>query len=83
MYQRELPPPDPNWDWSAEKKRRWEVASDEWPKFYQHWRNSSTSSKLLNTFPYILEQGVEQGDMPLLPFHGGDTSQNRILVTES
>jgi len=57
--------------------------TDEWQKFYEHWRDSSTSLKLLDKFPYVLELGVDQNGRTLLPFHGGDTSGNRILVTES
>ena len=52
-------------------------------EFYEHWRDSSTSSKLLDKFPYILELGVDQKGTALLHFRASDTSGNRILVTEA
>jgi len=30
-----------------------------WQQFYKRWRDSSTSSKFINTFPYMLELGVD------------------------
>ena len=60
-----------------------EVATGEWQQFYNRWRDSSTSSKSLNAFPYVLELGVDPESKSLLPFHVGDTPGNRILVTKS
>jgi len=59
------------------------VATDKWQQFYKHWRDSSTSSKLLNAFPYMLELGVDPEGKPLLSFRIGNTSGNQILVTKS
>jgi len=73
------PLPDDNWTWSVESKKQWEIES----VGNEHWRDSLTSSKPLNKFPYVLGLGVDELDSPLLSFHGRDTSGGRVLVTES
>jgi hypothetical protein len=52
-------------------------------QFYEHWRDSSTGSNFLNTFPYKLSLGVDPDDASLLPFREGATAGNQILVTKS
>ena len=63
--------------------KRWEVATDHWQQFYDRWRDSSTSSKFLSAFPYVLELGGDPEGKYLLPFHVGGTPGDRILVTKS
>lgn len=51
--------------------------------FSNHWRDPSTGSDCYKRFPYVLELGVDLDGAPLLPFHGDDTTGNRILVTKA
>jgi len=59
------------------------VADAGYQQFYEHWRNSSASSKFLNIFPYELSFGVDQDEASPLPFCSYSTSGNQILVTKS
>ncbi|EIM89619.1 uncharacterized protein STEHIDRAFT_108317 [Stereum hirsutum FP-91666 SS1] len=68
-----------NWTWS--KKSKWEAEEGEYQQFYDHWRDRIFPTS--QTFPYVLHLGVDDDGEPLLPFHGKDTTGNRILVTKS
>jgi len=57
--------------------------TNELQQFYEHWRESSTGSNFLNTFPYKLSLGMDSGGVSHLPLHTYSTSENRILVTRS
>jgi hypothetical protein len=61
----------------------WEVVTDSWQQFYEHWHNSFASSKFRNSFLYISELGVNPEGKSLLPFNADDTSEGRIVITES
>ena len=65
------------------EKKEWKVTTGAWQQFYERWRDSSVGSKFDNQFPYTLELGVDLEGNSLLPFHDGETSKNRILVTKS
>jgi len=58
-----------------------------WQQFYERWRDGPKDFKFDDKpddrFPYVLDLGVDPEGNSLLPFHDGDTSGNRILVTKS
>lgn len=53
--------------------------------FYERWRDSSNSSKFLDSFPYKLELGVDDLGRSLLPFNNtlSATAGSVILVTKA
>jgi len=51
-------------------KGEWEVVTDKFQKFYEYWRESSTSSSFLKAAFYKLPLGV------VPPFHPDSTSGN-------
>src|SRR5258708_10563390 len=74
--------PDIKWDWLDTDKAKWEVKTDKYQQFYEHWRDGSTGSNFLSLFPYKLSLGVDGHGASLLRF-AGSTSGNRILVTKA
>jgi hypothetical protein len=52
-------------------------------QFYEHWRESSSSSKFSNTFPYKLSLRMDSRGRSLMPFSPNTTSGDQILVTKS
>ena len=64
-------------------RKKWDVVTNGYHRFYKHWRDSPTASKFLNTFPYNLSLGADENHMSFLPFHPNDTSGDWILITKS
>ena len=58
-----------------------------WQQFYERWcdgpKGFKFDDKLDDQFPRLLDLGVDPEGNSLLPFHDGDTTENRILVTKS
>ena len=60
-----------------------EGMADNYQKFYDCCRNSSTSPNPSNNFPYTISLGTNLAGRELLPFHSGDTLKGQVLVTKS
>ena len=56
--------------------------TEEYQKFYEHWRGPDHAS-FRSEFPYKLSLGVDEDGGSLLPDDPTNTSENKILVTES
>ena len=69
--------PGGKWVWSDADRKKWGLVTDEYQKFYEHWRRHDPA-KFPTTFPYKLSLGVNKGDKSLLP----DIIVNEIVVTE-
>ena len=69
--------PGDKWVWSDADQKGWNLVTDGYQKFYEHWRHQNPA-KFLTTFPYELSLGVDKSGKPLLP----DITVNDILVTE-
>ena len=71
-----------DWTWPDASEGEWEVVTDGYQQFYEHWRNTCTGSNFPNKFPYKLSLGVDPGGIPL-PFRPYSISRNQIVVTRS
>ena len=52
-------------------------------RFYERWRESSSSSRFINTFPYKLPLGMDPIGTALVPFGPLATSGAQILITKA
>ncbi|KAF9779812.1 hypothetical protein BJ322DRAFT_1086617 [Thelephora terrestris] len=74
---------DGKWAWSDVDRGTWKIASDRYQLFYRQWLAQPPNPKFSKTAPYELSIGADKHGTPLLPFHAADSSQGKILVTES
>ena len=83
MYQRLSPLPDTEWTWSAAAQKKWDVLTDGYQDFYEHWLKIPANTTFPDTFPYNLSLGKDTDGLSLLPFDRESTSGDEILITRA